>query len=157
MKAGPSATARTGSYWRLTIGVSGGKMAHTILVVDDEAGVIRLVELNLTQEGYQVRTASNGEEALASIAQQRPDLVVMDVMMPKLDGFETLKRLKADPSTADIPIIMLTARAQDEDVFEGYGTGAQWYLTKPFNPEELRRVVRHLLEQGRGEGTDPPS
>lgn len=120
-------------------------MAHTILVVDDEPAVVRLVELNLTQEGHQVRTAGDGEEALASVAQQRPDLVVLDVMMPKLDGFETLKRLKSDPVTADIPILMLTARAQDEDVFEGYGTGAQWYLTKPFDPMELRRVVRHLL------------
>ena len=120
-------------------------MAHTILVVDDEPAVVRLVELNLTQEGHQVRTASDGEAALTSIADTRPDLVVLDVMMPKLDGFETLKRLKSDPATADIPILMLTARAQDEDVFEGYGTGAQWYLTKPFDPVELRRVVRHLL------------
>ena len=127
-------------------------MAHTILVVDDEPAVVRLVELNLTQEGHQVRTAGDGEAALASIADTRPDLVVLDVMMPKLDGFETLKRLKADPATADIPVIMLTARAQDEDVFEGYGTGAQWYLTKPFAPEELRRVVRHVLTEERGEG-----
>jgi DNA-binding response OmpR family regulator len=120
-------------------------MAHTILVVDDDPGVVRVVEINLAQEGYQVRTAGDGEEALASIAQEAPDLVVMDVMMPRLDGFETLKRLKEDPATAEIPILMLTARAQDEDVFEGYGTGAQWYLTKPFDPLELRRVVRHLL------------
>jgi DNA-binding response OmpR family regulator len=120
-------------------------MAHTILVVDDDPGVVRVVEINLTQEGYQVRTAADGEEALASIAAARPDLVVMDVMMPRLDGFEALKRLKGDPATAGIPIIMLTARAQDEDIFEGYGTGAQWYLPKPFDPLELRQVVRHLL------------
>jgi DNA-binding response OmpR family regulator len=130
-------------------------MAHTILVVDDEPSVVRLVELNLTQEGHHVRTASDGEEALASIAQMRPDLVVMDVMMPNLDGFETLKRLKEDPATAEIPILMLTARAQDEDVFEGYGTGAQWYLTKPFDPVELRRVVRHLLQRDPAGETEP--
>lgn len=130
-------------------------MAHTILVVDDEPGVVRLVELNLTQEGHQVRTASDGEEALASIAQKPPDLVVMDVMMPKLDGFETLKRLKENPATADIPILMLTARSQDEDVFEGYGTGAQWYLSKPFDPVELRRVVRHLLERHPADDAEP--
>jgi len=127
-------------------------MAHTILVVDDDPGVVRVVEINLTQEGYQVRTAGDGEEALASIAQAPPDLIVMDVMMPRLDGFETLKRLKGDPATAEIPILMLTARAQDEDVFEGYGTGAQWYLTKPFDPVELRRVVRHLLTRDSSDG-----
>jgi DNA-binding response OmpR family regulator len=133
-------------------------MAHTILVVDDDPGVVRVVEINLTQEGYQVRTAGDGEEALASIAQEAPDLVVMDVMMPRLDGFETLKRLKGEPATADIPILMLTARAQDEDVFEGYGTGAQWYLTKPFDPVELRRVVRHLLtrDSAAGDGDAKP-
>jgi len=120
-------------------------MAETILVVDDDPGIVRVVEINLTQEGYQVCKAADGEEALASIAAAPPDLVVLDVMMPKMDGFEALKRLKGDPATADIPIIMLTARAQDEDVFEGYGTGAQWYLPKPFDPLELRQVVRHLL------------
>jgi two-component system alkaline phosphatase synthesis response regulator PhoP len=127
-------------------------MPQTILVVDDDPGVLRVVEINLTQEGHQVRAASNGEEALASVARERPDLVVLDVMMPRMDGFETLKRLRADPATADIPVIMLTARSQDEDVFEGYGTGAQWYLTKPFEPAELRSVVRHLLGGRGGEG-----
>src|SRR5438128_8219452 len=112
-------------------------MAKAILVVDDDPKIVRVVEINLTQEGYQVRTAADGEAALAAVAQEPPDLVLLDVMMPRMDGFETLKRLKADPASADIPVVMLTARAQDEDVFEGYGTGAQWYLTKPFEPEEL--------------------
>jgi two-component system, OmpR family, alkaline phosphatase synthesis response regulator PhoP len=123
-------------------------MAHSILVVDDDPKIVRVVEINLTQAGYQVRTAADGEEALAAATQERPDLVLLDVMMPRLDGFDTLKRLKADPALTDIPVVMLTARAQDEDVFEGYGTGAQWYLTKPFEPEELRQVVRHLLPVG---------
>jgi two-component system alkaline phosphatase synthesis response regulator PhoP/two-component system response regulator VicR len=122
-------------------------MAHTILVVDDDPHILRIVEINLTQEGHRVRTATDGEAGLAAVAQEPPDLLILDVMMPKLDGFETLKRLKADPAAAQIPVIMLTARAQDEDVFEGYGFGAQWYLTKPFEPGELRRVVRHLLER----------
>jgi two-component system, OmpR family, alkaline phosphatase synthesis response regulator PhoP len=130
-------------------------MGQTILVVDDDPNVIRVVEINLTQEGHQVRTAGDGEAALAAVAQERPDLLILDVMMPKLDGFETLKRLKADPAAAEIPVIMLTARAQDEDVFEGYGTGAQWYLTKPFEPGELRRVVRHLLDRRPGAGSEP--
>jgi DNA-binding response OmpR family regulator len=123
-------------------------MARTVLVVDDDPKIVRVVEINLTQAGYQVRTAADGEQALAAVTQERPDLVLLDVMMPRLDGFETLKRLKADPALTDIPVVMLTARAQDEDVFEGYGTGAQWYLTKPFEPEELRQVVRHLLPVG---------
>ncbi len=129
-------------------------MARTILVVDDDPKVIRVVEINLTQEGHQVRTAGDGEAALVDIAMERPDLVILDVMMPRMDGFETLKRLKGDPATAEIPVIMLTARAQDEDVFVGYGTGAQWYLTKPFEPGELRRVVGHLLQRGAGEEID---
>jgi DNA-binding response OmpR family regulator len=126
-------------------------MAHTILVVDDDPHIVRVVEINLTQEGHQVRTAADGEAGLAAVAQALPDLLILDITMPKLDGLETLKRLKADPATAEIPVIMLTARAEDEDVFEGYGTGAQWYLTKPFEPGELRRVVRHLLERRPGD------
>jgi two-component system alkaline phosphatase synthesis response regulator PhoP len=129
-------------------------MPHTILVVDDDPAVSRLVEINLTQVGYQVQTAADGEEALACVAAAKPDLVILDVMMPRLDGFEALKRLRADPSSAEIPVIMLTARAQDEDVFEGYGRGAQWYLTKPFAPNELRAAVRRVLAGGTDEA--PP-
>lgn len=126
-------------------------MAQTVLVVDDDPNIVRIVEINLTQEGYAVHSASNGEEALECIARERPDLVVMDVTMPRMDGFEALKRLKADPATAGIPVVMLTARSQDEDVFEGYGSGAQWYLGKPFEPEELRWVVRHVLSAATGD------
>lgn len=120
-------------------------MARTVLVVDDDPQIVRVVEINLTQEGYQIRTAGDGEAALAAVREERPDLVILDVTMPRMDGFEALKRLKADPALADIPVIMLTARAEDEEVFEGYGTGAKWYLTKPFEPGELRRVVRQVL------------
>ena len=130
-------------------------MAHTVLVVDDDPHIVRVVEINLTQEGYQVRSAGDGEAGLAAVAQEPPDLLILDVTMPKLDGFETLKRLKSDPATAEIPVLMLTARAEDEAVFEGYGTGAQWYLTKPFEPGELRRVVRHLLERRQGGAGEP--
>jgi two-component system alkaline phosphatase synthesis response regulator PhoP/two-component system response regulator VicR len=121
-------------------------MGQTILVVDDDPHVLRLVEINLKQIGCEVRTAPDGEEALSQIAANRPDLVILDVMMPRLDGFETLKRLRSDTTYDDLPVIMLTARAQDEDVFEGYGRGAQWYLTKPFAPDELRSTVRRLLK-----------
>lgn len=120
-------------------------MPHRVLVVDDEPHVVRLVEINLTQLGIEVKGASDGEECLARVAELKPDLVILDVMMPRLDGFETLSRLRADPATAEIPVIMLTARAQDDDTFEGYGRGAQWYLTKPFAPDELRSTVRRVL------------
>lgn len=120
-------------------------MPYRVLVVDDEPHVARLVEINLTQLGIEVRSAGDGEECLSLVAQEKPDLVILDVMMPRLDGFETLSRLRADPATAELPVIMLTARAQDEDTFEGYGRGARWYLTKPFAPEELRRTVRRVL------------
>lgn len=120
-------------------------MPRTVLVVDDEPHVVRLVQINLAQLGFQVRSAGDGEEALAMVAREKPDLVILDVMMPKLDGFETLSRLRADPETAEIPVIMLTARAQDEDTFEGYGRGARWYLTKPFTPGDLRATVRRVL------------
>jgi two-component system alkaline phosphatase synthesis response regulator PhoP len=120
-------------------------MPQTILVVDDDPQVCRLVSINLTRAGYAVTTASDGEEALAKIAEARPDLVVLDVMMPRMDGFEALKRLKTNPDTEEIRVIMLTARSQDEDVFEGYGRGAHWYLPKPFEPEELLTVVRIAL------------
>jgi DNA-binding response OmpR family regulator len=120
-------------------------MPHRVLVVDDEPHVVRLVEINLTQLGFEVSGASDGEECLARVAEEKPDLVILDVMMPRLDGFETLSRLRADPATAEIPVIMLTARAQDDDTFEGYGRGARWYLTKPFSPTELRATVRRVL------------
>jgi two-component system, OmpR family, alkaline phosphatase synthesis response regulator PhoP len=132
-------------------------MPQTILVVDDDPAVSRLVEINLAQVGYQVQLAADGEEALALVAAAKPDLIILDVMMPRLDGFEALKRLRADPGTAEIPVIMLTARAQDEDVFEGYGRGAQWYLTKPFAPNELRAAVRRILGGGTGEEAPGPS
>jgi two-component system, OmpR family, alkaline phosphatase synthesis response regulator PhoP len=121
-------------------------MAQTILVVDDDPHVRRLVEINLRELGCAIEMAGDGEEALARIATEKPDLVILDVMMPRLDGFETLKRLRDDPASAGIPVIMLTARSQDDDVFEGYGRGAQWYLTKPFAPDELRAAVRRVME-----------
>ena len=136
-------------------------MPQTILIVDDEPHIVRLVELNLSRAGYAVRTAGDGEEALAKIAEERPDLVVLDVMMPRMDGFEALKRLKTNPATEDLRVIMLTARSKDEDVFEGYGRGAHWYLPKPFEPEELITAVRIALGQtagadaSKGEGDAP--
>ena len=121
-------------------------MAKHVLAVDDERNIVRLVEVNLKRLGYRVSTAYDGEEALECVRVDRPDLIVSDVMMPKLDGFELVKRLKMDPKTAGIPIIMLTAKAQDKDIFHGWQIGADCYLTKPFNPNELLIWVRRTLE-----------
>jgi two-component system alkaline phosphatase synthesis response regulator PhoP/two-component system response regulator VicR len=117
-----------------------------ILAVDDEKHIVRLVQINLQKEGYEVATANTGKEALEVVSEFGPDLIVMDVMMPEMDGFEALKKLKENPATRDIPVIMLTAKAQDADVFRGWQSGADLYLTKPFNPAELLTFVKRLLQ-----------
>ena len=124
-----------------------------ILAVDDEKHIVRLVQITLEKEGYELITASNGREALEKVASEKPDLVVMDVMMPEMDGLEALSKMKSDPMTSDIPVIMLTAKAQDSDVFRGWQSGADLYLTKPFNPAELVTFVKRLFE-GQGESGD---
>jgi two-component system alkaline phosphatase synthesis response regulator PhoP/two-component system response regulator VicR len=116
-----------------------------ILAVDDERHIVRLIQVNLERAGYQVVTAFDGPEALKKVDVEKPDLVVLDVMMPKMDGFEVLKRLQANPETRDIPIIMLTAKAQDADVFRGWSSGVSAYLTKPFNPLELLTFIKRIF------------
>jgi two-component system alkaline phosphatase synthesis response regulator PhoP/two-component system response regulator VicR len=121
-------------------------MQKHILVVDDEVFIRRLIEVNLLRAGYRITTASDGQEALEKILAERPAMVVLDVMMPRMDGFELLKRLKSDPNTAEIPVLMLTAKAQDMDVLHGWTLGVHGYLTKPFNPAELVTWVRATLK-----------
>jgi two-component system alkaline phosphatase synthesis response regulator PhoP/two-component system response regulator VicR len=120
-------------------------MPKKILAVDDERHIVRLVQINLEKQGYEVVTASNGREALEAAREARPDLIVMDVMMPEMDGFEALEKMKADPELSSIPVIMLTAKAQDADVFSGWQKGADLYLTKPFNPAELLTFVKRIF------------
>lgn len=120
-------------------------MPKKILAVDDEKHIVRLVQVNLERAGYQVVVAYDGVEALKKVQDERPDLIVLDVMMPQMDGFETLKNLKANPETRDIPVIMLTAKAQDADVFRGWQSGVDCYLTKPFNPLELLSFVKRIF------------
>ncbi len=117
-----------------------------ILAVDDERHIVRLVQVNLERAGYQVLTAFDGKEALKKVESDKPDLIVLDVMMPHMDGFEVLKRLRATDSTKDIPVVMLTAKAQDADVFRGWASGVDCYLTKPFNPIELLTFVKRIFE-----------
>jgi len=122
-------------------------MGKRVLVVDDDRVIQQLLEVNLELEGYEVvGTASDGREALDKIAKLKPDLVILDIMMPKMDGMAVCRHLKADPETAKIPVILLSARAQDMDIRDGLDIGANAYLTKPFDPVELLDVVGRLLK-----------
>lgn len=128
-------------------------MAKKILVVDDERHIVRLVEVNLQRAGYDVVTAYDGVEALEQVEEEDPDMIVLDVMMPRMDGFDVLKNLQSDPQYKDIPVIMLTAKAQDADIFKGWQSGVSSYLTKPFNPKELLVFVERIfqsMEEGDG-------
>lgn len=120
--------------------------SEKILVVDDEPYIVEVIEINLLKAGYKVITAYDGEEALKKVEQEKPDLVVCDVNMPKLDGFEVLKRLKSNMATRYLPVVMLTARSSDEDVFKGWHFKADQYLTKPFNPQQVVVVVNNIFK-----------
>ncbi len=121
-----------------------------VLAVDDQVHIVRLLQVNLERNGYQVVTAYDGVQALEKVKSENPDLVLCDVMMPRKDGFEVLRELRANPSTRELPFIMLTARAQDTDVFRGYATGADLYMTKPFNPKEVIAFVKRVLDAENG-------
>jgi DNA-binding response OmpR family regulator len=120
-------------------------MAEKILIIDDDVDTLRLVGLMLERQGYQIRTASNGAQALVSARAEHPDLIVLDIMMPDMDGFEVTRRLRAEPATAGIPIAMFTAKGQLEDKVAGYDAGVDEYLTKPIHPAELNARIKALL------------
>jgi DNA-binding response OmpR family regulator len=117
----------------------------TVLIADDDADIRELVAYRMSRSGYAVLEASNGEEAFELATGELPDLAILDVMMPRLDGFEVVRRLRAQEETAGIPIILLTARAQDADVARGFGAGADDYIRKPFSPQELAMRVQAIL------------
>jgi two-component system alkaline phosphatase synthesis response regulator PhoP/two-component system response regulator VicR len=129
-------------------------MPKKILAVDDERHIVRLIQVNLERAGYKVSTAFDGREALQKIEADKPDLVVLDVMMPYMDGLETLKRIRANPATRALPVIMLTAKAQDQDVFQGYSHGVDIYLTKPFNPIELLTFIKRIFSEQESDDDD---
>lgn len=126
-------------------GAAAGATGNYILAVDDEQGIVRLIKLNLERKGYRVDTAENGVEALELVRQKDYDLVISDVMMPKMDGMELLSHIRQDARTRDLPVIMLTAKSTDADITQGYMTGSDMYLTKPFSPEELALWVQRIL------------
>ena len=127
--------------------LSGTSSPTRILVADDDAVILRLLQVNFGLEGFEVETASRGEDALVKARQFVPDIILLDVMMPGVDGWEVCRRLKEDHATASIPVIFLSARAQDQDRKRGFELGVVAYVTKPFDPGELVDVVRRALGQ----------
>ena len=116
-----------------------------ILVVDDDEHILRSLSQYLELEDFNVVSASSGPEALTLFAQEKPDLLVLDVMMPGMDGFQVLETLRKDPETAGVPVLMLTARDQHNDILKGYQMGATSYLVKPFNLDELVEAIREVF------------
>src|SRR5204863_10059951 len=129
-------------------------MATRVLAVERARHIVRLVEVSRARAGHQVVPGFDGREALQKVESEQPDLVVLDVMMPFMDGFEVLRNLKANPATAEIPVIMLTAKAQDADVFRGWQSGVDCYLIKPFNPMELLTFGKRIFDSQSGGGDD---
>ena len=121
----------------------------TIMVVDDEPAVVTIHHVMLEQQGFIVRQSYSGLELFASLEEQKPDLIILDVMMPEMDGLEVLRRLKAAPETSSIPVILLTALDDYEDSLTGYKMGADYYIAKPFTKTQMMTAIDHLLNEGR--------
>ncbi|HZA54718.1 MAG TPA: response regulator [Candidatus Udaeobacter sp.] len=121
----------------------------TIMVVDDNPDIITIVKTILEGKGYKVFSASSGAELLNLLDNQKPDLIILDIMMPEMDGLEVLTRLKSVTDTATIPVILLTAKVQYEDVLGGYKLGADYYITKPFTSTQLVNGINLLLGEGK--------
>jgi CheY-like chemotaxis protein len=119
-------------------------MQARVLVADDDPIILRLLEVNLGLEDFVVETASRGEDAIRRAQELRPDVIILDVMMPGMSGYEVAEQLRQDPGTAGIPVVFLSARAQEEDRKRGHALGVAAYVTKPFDPGELVDIVRRL-------------
>ena len=122
-------------------------MDKKVLIADDEQNIVISLEFLMKREGYQVEVANDGEEAVRRIRASRPDLVLLDVMMPKKSGFEVCQEVKSDPALGGVRILMLTAKGRDTEVAKGLALGADAYMTKPFSTRELVDKVRSMLEQ----------
>ena len=137
------ATAR--NYLRAGATLTGvSQVLGRVLVVDDDEVIRQLIAVNLQLEGFDVATAVDGQDCLDRVVEVAPDVITLDVMMPRLDGWETAVQLRRSPDTAHIKVILITARAQEDDKAHGAQVGADAYLTKPFDPNEMIRVVREL-------------
>ena len=120
-------------------------MSKKILIVDDEPNIVISLEFLMRREGFEVLVARDGEEALRNIKEQQPDLVLLDVMMPKVNGFDVCKQVRNDPALAGMRIIMLTAKGREAEIAKGLALGADGYITKPFSTRDLAVQVRNLL------------
>ncbi|GAB2446189.1 response regulator transcription factor [Streptosporangium sandarakinum] len=121
-----------------------GEVLGKVLVVDDDEVIRQLIAVNLTLEGFQVETAFDGQDCLDKVRDVMPDVITLDVMMPRLDGWMTATKLRRNEGTSHIKVVLITARAQEDDKRRGFGIGVDAYLTKPFDPAELIQVVRDL-------------
>ncbi len=121
-------------------------MTKQILIVDDEQNILISLEYLMRREGYEVRVAKDGEEGLRSLREQPPDLVLLDVMMPKLNGFEVCQAVRADPTLAGVRILMLSAKGREAEIAKGLSIGADAYIPKPFSTRELVAKVKSMLE-----------
>ena len=121
-------------------------MTRTVLLVDDEPNIILSLEFLIEQAGYEARVARDGDAALKSIEERKPDLVLLDVMLPKRDGFDVCERIRANPAWDDIRIVMLTAKGQDSEREKGLALGADAYITKPFSTREAMEQIKRFLD-----------
>ncbi len=125
-------------------------MSKKVLVVDDEEVIRRFLRIYLTNWGYEVKEASDGEQVLEQLSREGFDFLILDILMPNKDGWQVLKEVKSNPKTKDIPVIVLTAKNEDSDMFKGYELGASYYLTKPFTKSQLLYGLK-LIFEGKGE------
>lgn len=125
-----------------------------ILLVDDHPDIVRLLEMSLKSEGHAILTANNGLTGLEIARRERPDLVILDVKMPELDGYRVLNRIKSDPELRETVVVMLTVQDQPEDMALGLDIGADYYLSKPFRPDDICQLVRRVFQT---KSTPPPS
>jgi two-component system alkaline phosphatase synthesis response regulator PhoP len=130
---------------------------RTILIVDDEENLARLLEMNLRRHGYRIVKAEDGVDGLKAAAEYKPDLIISDVNMPHVDGFEMLQRLKADEELKDTPVIMLTARSRNEDLWHGVESGAEYYVTKPVDLPGLINLVTKVFAERDAAGSSAPA
>ncbi|HWP83919.1 MAG TPA: response regulator [Terriglobia bacterium] len=129
---------------------------HKVLLAEDEEDIRKVAQISLQfRGGWNVLLATDGEDCLAKAAQERPDLILLDCMMPKMDGYEACRRLKQDPVLRHIPVIFLTAKSQESEVRKGLSLGAVGYLIKPFNPMSLAAEIRQILEYSEAPSTEP--
>jgi len=122
-------------------------MSKKILIVDDEEAIRKFLKIHLVKLGYEVKEAADGEQALEQLGKDNFDLLICDIMMPKKDGWEVIKQCKSNPKMKNIPVIVLTAKDQDSDMFKGYDLGANYYMTKPFTKDQLLYGLKLMFEE----------